>query len=272
MKTFIKNLLMPHIKSKPDFIIAGAQKSGTTSLYRYLSEHPMVLPNKSWKEVHYYNNIENFRKGIGWYLNHFPNKHAKQNRLTFEATPEYLYFPEIPKRIYNDLGPIKIIVILRNPADRAYSAWHMYHSFKDNPLDHLRALADPRSFVEAIDEELFSGSYPSNHPHHYIDRGKYIFQINRYEEVFGKKNVLVLNFSDLKKNLAQLLDTVCTFLNIPQFQSEQVSAFEKKQYNVGTYQKDDTQNQKIMALEAFFAPYNKMLFDRIGETYHWNAR
>lgn len=271
MKTFAKNLLVPHIRTKPDFLIVGAQKSGTTSLYRYLAEHPAILPNKSWKEVHYYNNIDNYRKGIGWYLNHFPFKHIKQNRLTFEATPEYLYFPEIPKRIYEDLGDIRIIIILRNPAERAYSAWHMYHSFEANPHEHLRMLFDSRTFHNAMDDELFSGSFPSNHPYHYLDRGKYVYQVNRYYEVFKKKNVLVLNFSDLKNNLFRLLEVVCDFLNIDRFQHDLVAGLKNKQYNVGTYKKDSFDIQKIKELEDFYTPYNQKLFKLIGEDFDWTA-
>jgi hypothetical protein len=232
----------------------------------------MVLPNRSWKEVHYYNNIENYRQGIGWYLNHFPFKNAKRKRLTFEATPEYLFFPEIPERIHEDLGDIKIIIILRNPAERAFSAWHMYHSFGENPHEHLRRLYDSRTFSQAIDDELFSGSHPANHPYHYIDRGKYVYQVDRYFRVFGKKNVLILNFSDLKNNLARLLEVVCTFLAIDRFHSDLAASLENKQYNVGTYKKGGADIERIKELKAFFAPYNQKLFDRIGETYHWETQ
>ena len=269
MKTFVKNILAPRIRTKPDFLIVGAQKSGTTSLYRYLSEHPSILPNKSWKEVHYYNNVDNYRKGIGWYLNHFPIKYKNKNKLTFEATPNYLYFPEIPERIYRDLGNIKIIAVLRNPAERAYSAWHMYHSFKDNPEESLQLLYDSRTFDQAIDDELFSGSYPSNHPYHYIDRGKYVYQIDRYYKTFPEKNVLVLNFEDLKNNLGLLLDKICDFLRIGRFQDASEANIKGRQYNVGTYERTALADNKIMELQKYFAPYNQKLFERIGEIYPW---
>ncbi|MEQ8464899.1 MAG: sulfotransferase domain-containing protein [Coleofasciculus sp. E1-EBD-02] len=101
-----------------------------------------------------FDNPENYSKGFGWYLGHFPSKLRKGNKLTFEDSPSYLYYEHIPQLIKQDLGNIKMIAILRNPVDRAYSAWQMYHSYSNLPLKHLRDRADTRAFTEAIDQEF----------------------------------------------------------------------------------------------------------------------
>jgi len=131
-KKLIKNGIYPIIKSQPDFLIIGAQKAGTTALYRYLSQHPQILENNTWKEIHYFDKSENYAQGFGWYLGHFPSKFQKRRKLTCDATPSYIYFQHVPKVIKQDLGNIKMIAVLRDPVARAYSSWQMHHSFVNN--------------------------------------------------------------------------------------------------------------------------------------------
>ena len=106
----------------PDFIIAGASKSGTSSIYYYLSHHPQILLSHK-KEIDFY--WKNFARGIDWYLAHFPTLTDREDFLTGEATPNYLRFPQVAQRIKDTFPQVKIIILLRNPADRAIS-WH-YH-------------------------------------------------------------------------------------------------------------------------------------------------
>jgi hypothetical protein len=85
IKDLIKNVAYPMLKSRPDFLVIGAQKAGTTSLYNYLIQHPKVVGNESWKEIRYFDLHENYNKGLGWYLGNFPSKREKGDRLTFDA-------------------------------------------------------------------------------------------------------------------------------------------------------------------------------------------
>ena len=120
----------------PDFIIIGAQKSGTTSLYRFIVKHPAIAPATK-KEVHYFSIWYKF--GELWYRSHFPTnlsrynfyKRTNQKLLSGEASPVYLFYPVVPGRMKELLPDVKLIVILRNPVDRAYS--HYHHS-----LDSMR--------------------------------------------------------------------------------------------------------------------------------------
>lgn len=268
IKRLTKKILYPIVKSKPDFLIVGAQKAGTTSLYNYLIQHPKIIKNKSWKEVHYFDQLENYQQGMSWYLGHFPNKFYKGNKLLVEATPEYLYYKHVPQLIKQDLGNIKIIIILRNPIDRAYSAWQMYHSFSDNPNEHLRVKYDHRSFSEAIQQEINSQSESDNEPYHYLERGKYVYQLENYFNYFNKSNILILNFNELKQ-IGHLLNEVCKFLNIEPFKKEDIDKFSKSKYNVGSYQKTVSDQATFEFLTDYYQPYNQQLEKLLNRTFDW---
>ena len=111
----------------PDFIIIGAARCGTTNLYRNLTQHPYIVPAFR-KEVHFFDHTSNFKNGVAWYRAHFPlllYKHYKQVRkqdiVTGEASPYYIFHPHAPKRAFEIVPQVKLIVMLRNPVDRAYS-------------------------------------------------------------------------------------------------------------------------------------------------------
>ncbi|MGD9211988.1 MAG: sulfotransferase, partial [Desulfobacteraceae bacterium] len=124
---------------KPDFLIIGAQKSGTTWLWRMIDQHPQTaLPQK--KEIHYFGGSENYRQGKQWYYEHFAD--IDKSKITGEASTTYLFdfvpfwhnpsddllmdnsLPSLPELINNELPDVKIIAILRNPVRRAISAYN----------------------------------------------------------------------------------------------------------------------------------------------------
>ncbi|MEQ8969621.1 MAG: sulfotransferase domain-containing protein [Coleofasciculus sp. C1-SOL-03] len=271
MKQLVKGLVYPIIKSKPDFLIIGAQKAGTTSLYRYLSQHPQIMENKTWKEIRYFDLPENYSQGFGWYLGHFPSKFSKGNKLTCDASPSYLYFPHIPKLIKQDLGTIKMIAVLREPVSRAYSAWQMYHSFSDNPNENLKAIADERSFAEAIEQELNPESNTAKYPYDYIDRGKYVEQLENYYNYFDRDSILVLNVAQFRKNLETVLNYVCDFLNIENFPENEINNFNNQKHNTGKYKfsKTPEDQEKMELLKSYFTPFNERLYTLLGTHYNW---
>lgn len=270
IKTLVKNVTYPVLMSRPDFLVIGAQKAGTTSLYNYLIQHPQIIGNKSWKEIRYFDLPENYEKGFGWYLGNFPSKLKKGDRLTFDASPSYLYFDYIPELIKKDLGDIKMIAILRNPVDRAYSAWQMYHSFADNSIDFLREIADTRTFAQAIDQEL-NGPNTAQYPYDYIDRGKYVYQLKNYYQTFDQNGLLLLNFNHFKKDLTGLLNQTCDFLELERFSEEKLQEFQQTKYNKGKYKYEKTEEDlKVLEeLKAYFVPYNQELYNFLGEDYNW---
>ena len=272
LKKAIRNFVYPLIKSGPDFLVIGAQKGGTTSLYNYLIQHPQIIGNKSWKEIRYFDLAENYSQGIGWYLGKFPNKSEKGDRLTFDASPNYLYFPQIPQQIKQDLDNIKMIAILREPASRAYSGWKMYHSFGTNSdvAAFNQKLADRRSFPEAIQQEL-SNQLPADiYTYDYVCRGRYIEQLERYFNTFSRDQLLVLESKQLQKNMADSLDKVCHFLNIDPFSDELISKLSEQKYNVGLSQETPAEIQVTLEqLKAYYSPFNEKLYQLLGQRYEW---
>src|SRR5436309_16134274 len=105
----------------PDFIVIGAQKSGTGSLYAYLNGHPDVAGARV-KEVHYFD--LHYHRGVDWYLDQFPDEAAARPRCTGEASPYYLFHPHAPRRAFDLVPDARLIALLRDPVDRAISHYH----------------------------------------------------------------------------------------------------------------------------------------------------
>lgn len=184
------------VRKRVSFLICGAQKAGTTALADYLRKHPdLFIPDR--KELHYFDNEELSwsRRGIFRRLNdgryHWEFRHAPSDALLGEATPIYMYWEEAPRRIWEYNPEMKIIVILRNPIERAYSHWAMEKSRGNEDL----------SFEEAIEQEQerCREQTPLQHRiYSYVDRGFYSAQIRRLWHLFGKESVLTLKQEELR--------------------------------------------------------------------------
>ncbi|ACK73095.1 sulfotransferase [Gloeothece citriformis PCC 7424] len=272
IKQLMKKAVYPvytFLNSFPDFLMIGVQRSGTTSLYKYLIQHPQILVSHSSRETYYFDNPENYAKGLSWYLKHFPLKVQKGNKLTFEASPSYLYYPYIPKLIHQDLGEIKMIVILRNPVDRAYSAWQMFHSYGELPLAHLRERADIRTFAEAIEQEFNPEINKATYPYNYINRGKYVEQLENYYKYFDKEQILLLSFEELGQDLNSVLNKTCDFLNIEPFSLARIEEFKKDKYAQAKYIKSPDDVEALERLKNYFIPFNEKLYELLGHRYSW---
>ena len=149
----------------PTFIICGTQRGGTTTLYHYLKEHPQICMSEK-KEVHYFD--LNYHKSLQWYESHFKDCQNKKVKTIGEASPFYMYLREVPERIDETLPDVKLIFILRNPVDRAYS--HYWHEVKLG-VEYL-------PFEEAIKREIAKENLISIYIHPRFEglRGKTLFQ------------------------------------------------------------------------------------------------
>lgn len=194
-------------KSKvPNFYCIGTQKAGTTTLHEILKHHPDIyLPER--KEAHFFHKDHLFDKGVKWYLEEHFNS-VKDEKIIGSITPDYLYFEKSAKRIFNTFGSdLKFIVILRNPADRAYSHYRM---------SKFRGF-EPLPFKEAIiaEKERISKDPRSKGRYSYISRGYYYSQISRYLQYFPLENFLFINFEkELSNNMDQCISKICAFLDI----------------------------------------------------------
>ncbi len=244
-------------KCGPDFIIAGASKSGTSSIYFYLSRHPQILLSHT-KEIDFY--WQNFDRGIDWYLAHFPTITDQDDFLTGEATPNYLRFPQVAQRIKNTFPQTKIIILLRNPADRAIS-WH-YHKLNTGLTnqDLSTAISEEITRLATVSEaEIVETGYynPDN-----ILSSLYIYKIRAWVEILGRKQFLFLKsedfYSDPLGNMAQVFD----FLGLPNCPLENYP-----KVNAGSYNQVDSKLRKTLV--DYFAPYNRQLEEYLEIEFNW---
>jgi|AntRauTorckE6833_2_1112554.scaffolds.fasta_scaffold17661_2 hypothetical protein len=262
-----KQTLLSFIRHSPDFLIIGTQKSGTTSLYEYLKMHSRIIGPEDQKELHFFNLY--YHRGLTWYLSHFPLRIKTFKKLAFEATPDYIRHEKAPSRIIDDLGKVKLILTLRDPVERAFSAWKMWHSFKDDPEKAKRA--DYRTFSEAIHQELLSPDNQQDLHFHYLQKGRYIEQIENYYKYFSKDDILILDYQDMNDDLINYLNQICQFLKIAPFPKEKSNSFTKNRHWVGPSWKVTADDKTTMKhLRDYYAPYNKRLFDLLGRRFDWD--
>lgn len=265
---------------KPDFIIIGAQKSGTTSLHHYLLQHPKLKGSKP-KETHFFDKWINYDYRFKWYENHF--KALSSKKLFFESSPNYIYYENVAKRIHKSYPNIKLILILRNPVNRAYSAWNMYKDFfynkkidfskrpgkfpnEENKIYKylMKNRNEFPSFKETIEIELKLIKKKESDEPAILRRGIYVEQIKNYLKYFNKEKVFIMGFNDLVDNLNKVLYEIEEFLNLKlPFPNLNKTPKNKREYGE-TMQKEDKN-----FLNEFYEDYNKELFKFLGKKINW---
>ena len=209
-----------------DFTIAGAQKSGTTALHHFLSRHPDISMGDQ-QEMHFFDNDEIFAESIDYELlhQHYPPaggptnlRQARAGRPRFlsptagqavagDCTPIYLYWRPAMERIWKYNPQIKLVILLRNPIDRAFAHWNMQR-FKDREtLDFLDALKEePRRIAQplSIESRRFA----------YVERGFYSKQLERVFELFPREQVKLVKFEDFRDQKHETLDGIFGFLGV----------------------------------------------------------
>lgn len=265
----------------PSFIIVGAQKCGTTSLYSYLVQHPKIIGSKR-KEVHFFDDEESFKKGSRYYLEFFKNKRDPfATKISFEASPSYIYTPNVAKRIFEFNRNMKIVIILRDPVDRAFSAWNMYRDIPHNSPKVYRNLLRTgyRSLVEEFYQQEQFPTFESVIEREMeriiqkssllepaiIRRGIYLPQIKEYHKTFGKNRVLILAMGDLKENKVNVLNQVLEFLEI---EKSDWNFLNDKIKNSRPYTEKLNANTREF-LNDFYEPYNYALFEYLERKLNW---
>jgi hypothetical protein len=246
----------------PDFLIIGAQKSATTSLYRYLCEHPAVEPALV-KEVHFFDH--SFRRGPGWYRRHFRDAAASAaygRRLTGEASPYYLVHPAVPARVAAMLPDVRLIVLLRDPVARAIS--HYHHEFRRGfeSLGLMEALEQEETRIQGEAERLCTDphyrSYAFEH-YTYKARGRYAEQLARWMRHFETDQLLVLEAEHLQAAPLETLDRVAAFLGLESWRPN-VAA----RHNPGGVAR--VPQPVLDYLESYFAPHQAQLEELLGDS------
>jgi len=250
----------------PDFLVIGSVRSGSTSLYYNICNHPSILP-AAYDEIGFFDS--NYHLGMNWYRSMFPLK-RDMNRirnktkyaLTGEDTPFYFWKIDAAKRISEVLPKIKLIAILRNPVQRAYSNYNL----------GLRAGTEKLTFEEAIRKELdtltenkisaenifkFCDVRRSN-----IAKSLYIYQMKIWFERFSKNRLFIISTEEMSNSPSHTMNQVYEFLDLPKYEH----AFFEKRKKMSYDKMSDSIRKE---LEEFFKPYNEELFKLIGRSFNW---
>ncbi len=240
-------------RAVPSFIILGAQRAGTTSLYRWLCAHPDVMP--AWKkEIHYFD-VE-YQRGWNWYQSYFPFPRA--GKITGEASPYMLPHSPSAERAMRDLPPsTKFIVQLREPVERAVSHYFLERRIGLEPETFERAIALEPERLQGSEARIAKGLFDYNHRHYsYARRGEYAPQLRRWFDVVGRERILVVEFERLATDpsvSASVLEWLDLEPNPAPFPSLNAAP-----------RMDSTDQGVIEQLAEHFKPFNEDLFELLG--------
>jgi hypothetical protein len=247
--------LLGRFGAQPSFLILGVQKGGTTSLYHYLALHPRVSPALV-KEVHYFD----FHYGCGasWYRAHFaPQAWLTARGLqTGEASPEYLFSPDAPQRVAASLPDVKLIVMLRNPVERAYSQYQMSVRRGSETLPFAEALArEPKRLAverQQLGAELAYARGSSHRHRSYLAKGHYAEQLEAWFRWFPREQFLILESEAFFRAPAEAYGRTLAFLGLPEHRLRDYR-------NLNGWGYAALEPEVRASLEAYFAPHNARL-------------
>jgi len=251
----------------PTFVVVGAQRAGTTSLHRALLAHPHVVGPVLHKGVHYFDVA--YDRGMRWYRGHFPVAAVARARVgrppaVFESSGYYMHHPWAPGRIAEALPGVRIVAMLRDPVERAYSAHRheLARGFETVGFEEALDLEPSRLAGEA--ERLRDPVATSHaHRHHsYVDRGQYVEQVRRLHDAFGADRVHVVWSEDFYEDPEPAYAGLLGFLGLEPWQPP---AFERWNARPRSPMAEATRAR----LEAHFRPYDDALTELLGQVPSW---
>ncbi len=255
----------------PGVLIVGAQRCGTTSMYRTLSQHPAVLKAVLHKGVHYFD--MNYDRGMSWYRAHFPlqasgrraGRLAGDRALTLESSPYYMFHPCAAERIASDLPGVRLLVLVRDPAERAYSAHahELARGFEHEPFARALELEPERLRGEAERMARDPGYLSHSHQHHaYRARGRYADQLDQLERVLGAERVHVVDSGDFFIKPEPVYDAVLDFLELS---NHGYPVFERHNARPRSPMPADLRAE----LTDYFEPFDQQLTGWLGQDPSW---
>jgi hypothetical protein len=208
---------------KVNFVVAGVQKGGTTALDVYLREHPEICMAAK-KEVHFFDKKEYFVSSPNYSLYHSFFNPSTAHRVIGEASPSYIFIKDSMRRIHDYNPEMKIMIILRDPIERAYSHWNMMVDMKKEDLP----------FREALDQEperMKSAKYYDHVRFSYLSRGYYATQLKALWSLFSREQTLILRSDELKEMPDEVLGKVSQFLGVDCFPGVQSRSVHSRSYD-----------------------------------------
>ena len=256
------------IRVIPDFLVIGAKRCGTTSLYQHLPEHPCISKSP-YDNMGFFN--DNFHLGVNWYKSFFPTTFTRNKIkskfggfLAFDVTTKYMEEESTANNVYQTKPNMKIIIILRNPVDRAYSQYHL----------SVRQTAERRSFEDVVEENM-NRLNKESHEHYeikprfsakednYLKKGLYALQLRYWLKIFPRENILIVSTEEFESNQQIIYNKIFEFLNISKFEVKNTKKMEKGNYPPI---KSETRN----LLLDYFRPHNHELFELINMEFDWD--
>jgi hypothetical protein len=264
------------LRPLPDFLVIGAKKGGTTSVIDWLFKHPNVMrlfPRYERRKSPHYFDI-NFYRGESWYRGNFSSLASRALRahhrgrpvVSGEASPYYLFHPACPERIQATVPRVKLIAILREPVSRAYSNYWDRRATGNEDLPTFEAAigAEERRLATIVPTDFRSPRFYSfHHDHHsYLARGRYVEQLSVYMERFAREQLLILCAEDMFRDSDAAFERIQEFLGIPKVAVPLLPR--NRRVSIPPI---DPATQSCLA--AYYAPYNDLLKQLIGEDFGW---
>jgi hypothetical protein len=256
-------------RALPDFVIVGAQKCGTSSLHQYFIQHPRLLA-ASIKEVHFFDGglhpkWDKFAEGEALYRSYFPLRSSvrRKKALCFEASPNYMFSPVAPKRMARMVPEAKIVVLLRDPVERAIS--HYFHELRrGRETDDIETAFSRESerLSEAIDQKNYKDTKFINLS--YKTRGRYAEQLTRLFRHFPSSNVQVIEAETFFEDPIAVMSQILDFVGLEQFDIP-VDVRPTGEGSNKIAVPDDVRK----SLHAYFAEPNRALVKLLGREFRW---
>ncbi len=251
------------MQTGPDFLIIGTQKGGTSSLFTYLGQHPRFqLPKK--KEIHFFD--YNFYRGFDWYAEFFNTARTHDACLTGEASPYYMYHPLCAQRVLNYNPRIKLILLLRNPAERAYSHFMMQRVKGIEPIASFQEALDAEPGRMAGEEEKIcrmENYYSFNHQMFtYLSRGFYHRQMLPWFRLFPRNQFLCIQSEQFFLDPLSVLEKVYDFLEVDPHLVHDLAPVNANEY-------PPMEAATRHWLDEIYYPENKKLSDLTGQDFTW---
>jgi hypothetical protein len=255
----------------PSYVIVGAQKGGTSALYEYLVRHPLVGRSTN-EEIQYFS--LNYARGTNWYRGHFPTRARAalvrrrygRELITGESSPYYLFHPHALERLRELLPDAKLIVVLRNPVDRAYSQYNHSRQMGCEPLETFEAglAAEPDRLEGELEKMLDDPLYNSfsHYNHSYLARGLYVEQLERLYGLFDERQILLETADALRGDTDTVFSRVLDFVGLPQ---HRLSHYPPQ--NVRRYPPMDSATRR--RLVEYFTEPNERLYAFLGRDLGW---
>ena len=250
----------------PDFLIIGAEKCGTTSLFQYIIEHPDVYSGRG-KEIYFFD--KQYFKGIHWYKLFFPvktkNIFQKNTMISGEATPRCLNHPLAPKRIKKIMPNVKLIVLLRNPIDRAYSHYQMEHAYGRDKLSFEESIRIENNRIQGEFQKMEEdGTYysPKFYWYSHLTSGIYWEQLERWFKYFPRKQFLIIQSEELFEKPSEVYNQALEFLGLHSHELKEYKKFRSREY-------EGIEKKEKQELEDFFRPHNEKLYQMLGKKFSW---